>query len=232
MTQSPSRKSRLLRKFDKAIGRIRPLLVTRFGPEQSDLFINEAHREYENLIPQLPYMGYRNPFTVFMRPATWYLAVYRTLKRHGVTLEDTGQLIYQMGEADLNAIHPFVRSLIRYLWFAPLLHNRLKKRAATSQLRKYPADFVFSYVEGDGDAFDYGIDYTECANCKFLKEQGAMELAPYACAVDIAASELMGWGLTRTMTLAEGYEKCDFRFKKRGATKVTLPESLTRTLRP
>jgi hypothetical protein len=152
---------------------------------------------------------------------------------HGVPLEDAGRLIYKMGEADLNAIHPFVRRLIGYLWFAPFLHNRLKKlAAAASQLRKYPAGFVFSYVEGDGENFDFGIDYTECANCKFLKTQGAMELAPYACAVDIAASEILGWGLTRTMTLAEGYEKCDFRFKKEGGTNVTLPESITLTPRP
>ena len=64
------------------------------------------------------------------------------------------------------------------------------------------------------------------ANVKFLRAQGAMKLAPYVCAVDKIASEMLGWGLTRTMTLAEGCEKCDFRFKKGGRTSVPLPESL------
>jgi hypothetical protein len=36
----------------------------------------------------------------------------------------------------------------------------------------------------------------------------------------------LGWGLTRTVTLAEGAERCDFRFKKGGETKVTVPEPL------
>jgi hypothetical protein len=51
-------------------------------------------------------------------------------------------------------------------------------------------------------------------SCKFLSAQDALELAPYVCAVDKVASEMLGWGLTRTMTIAEGFEKCDFRFKK------------------
>jgi hypothetical protein len=46
------------------------------------------------------------------------------------------------------------------------------------------------------------------------------------CAIDKTVSEMMGWGLSRTMTLAEGFEKCDFRFKKGGKTQVALPESI------
>jgi hypothetical protein len=83
-----------------------------------------------------------------------------------------------------------------------------------------------AYVEGDGQDFDYGIDYIECASCKFLHEQDAAELGPYVCAVDKVASEMLGWGLRRTMTLAEGGVRCDFRFKKGGKTCVTIPQSL------
>jgi hypothetical protein len=54
----------------------------------------------------------------------------------------------------------------------------------------------------------------------------APELSPYLCPVDILYSEALGWGLTRTMTLAEGAEKCDFRFKQGGATKVAVPDAM------
>ncbi|MES0344763.1 MAG: L-2-amino-thiazoline-4-carboxylic acid hydrolase, partial [Anaerolineales bacterium] len=104
--------------------------------------------------------------------------------------------------------------------------NRLIKRAEGSRLRKYPGNFVLNYVEGDGQDFDYGVDYLECASCKFLEAEGAFELAPYVCAVDKTASEQLGWGLSRTMTLAEGSHKCDFRFKKGGRTRIVLPQSL------
>ncbi|MCJ7583343.1 MAG: L-2-amino-thiazoline-4-carboxylic acid hydrolase, partial [Anaerolineales bacterium] len=66
----------------------------------------------------------------------------------------------------------------------------------------------------------------ECASCKFLAKQGAPELSPYLCPVDILYSDALGWGLMRTQTLAEGAPKCDFRFKKGGKTKVAMPASL------
>lgn len=87
-------------------------------------------------------------------------------------------------------------------------------------------DYVFNFVEGDGQTFDYGVYYLECASCKFLAKQGAPELAPYLCLVDILYSKALGWGLTRTMTLAEGAERFDFRFKKGGKTKVAVPASM------
>jgi len=101
-----------------------------------------------------------------------------------------------------------------------------KQRAIKSQQRRYPGNFVLTYVEGDGREFDYGIDYTECANCKFLRVENAFELAPYACATDKPISELLGWGLTRLRTIAEGFPTCSFRFKKGGATNVPIPQSL------
>jgi hypothetical protein len=113
-----------------------------------------------------------------------------------------------------------------YLWFSPLFLRRVRKRAAESQQRQYPGGYVFTCIEGDSRDFDWGIDYTECSSCKLLKAQDAMDLAPYVCAVDKVSSELLGWGLTRTMTLAEGFDKCDFRFKKGGETRAeTRPKT-------
>ena len=90
----------------------------------------------------------------------------------------------------------------------------------------YAGDYVMTYVPGDGHTFDWGFDYTECASCKFLKAQDAFELAPYVCAVDQVVGEMLGWGLSRTTTLGEGGERCDFRFKKGAATHVVVHPSL------
>jgi len=54
---------------------------------------------------------------------------------------------------------------------------------------------------------------------KFFHCQGADELVPYMCRLDYAMSKAMGMGLVRTTTLAEGGEKCDFRFKRGRETK-------------
>ncbi|UCG25357.1 MAG: L-2-amino-thiazoline-4-carboxylic acid hydrolase, partial [Chloroflexota bacterium] len=219
----------LLREFDKSIMRVRPTLVARFGEEQADMIIRESGREYEKLVPEIPYIGERSPMLYFLMPTGRYLAVYRTLQRHGRTLEEAGQVVYEMGEAAIKAVPAVARQAIGYLWHSSLFQRRLRKRATESRARKYPGGYVMDFVEGDGQEFDYGVDYIECASCKFLKAQDALELAPYGCAVDKPASELMGWGLSRTMTLAEGYDRCDFRFKKGAKTCVPLPPSLAKS---
>ena len=217
--------SRLRKDLDRSLARVRRVLIARYGEKQANTLIRESGQEYEALIPEIPPIGDRNPFQVFLLPTTRYLAVYRALQRQGRSVEDAGRLILEMGEADLVAIPRLVRRLIGYLWFSPWLRERLKRRATESQERRYSGGYVFTYVAGDGRTFDYGIDYRECASHKFLGSHKALELLPYVCAVDKVASELLGWGLSRTMTLAEGCERCDFRFKKGGKTDVPRPES-------
>lgn len=215
-----SRRRPFLKSFDRAAARSKHVLMNRYGDACADSVISQSRRVYENLIPQIPFIGHRSPFLVFLLPTSRYLAVYRVLQKMGVSVEEAGRLIYQMNEAELNAIPAIVRRMAGCLWFSPLFIWRVKKRAKESQERKNPAGYVLRFVEGDGRNFDYGIDYTECAGCKFLKEQGAPELAPYLCALDKANSERLGWGLIRTTTLARGGDKCDFRFKKGGETNV------------
>jgi hypothetical protein len=226
-----ARKSTLLRRFDKATARVNHVLVSRYGEEHAGILTNEVRREYEAIIPHLPYIGPRNPLLFFIIPTGWHAGLYRVLQNQRRTVDEAGQVIYDLTEAYLKSMPEYVRRLIEYLWFSSLFLKRLEKRAVQSQKRKYPGDFVLQYIDGDGKTFDYGIDYIECANCKFLRALGADELAPYVCAADKLASELLGWGLTRTMTIAEGHEKCDFRFKRGGKTSVTIPSSLNRTKR-
>jgi hypothetical protein len=219
-------KSRFLKDFDRMAARVRRVLISRYGEEQAKALIRDSRKEYEALIPQIPFIGEKSRMLIFLLPTSRYLAVYRALRKRGATVEDAGLLIYEMCEAEAKAIPGPVRRLMGWLWFSPLFLRRVRKRAAESQKRPYPGGYVYDYVEGNGRDFDWGIDYLECSSCKLLKAQGAMELAPYVCAVDKVSSELLGWGLTRTMTLAEGFDKCDFRFKKGGRTCVaTRPKT-------
>ncbi len=68
-------------------------------------------------------------------------------------------------------------------------------------------------IEGDGKEFDYGLDVTECLAVKCFPKHDAEEFVPYLCPFDYPRSDALGLGLVRTMELAQGDEKCDFRFK-------------------
>ena len=78
-------------------------------------------------------------------------------------------------------------------------------------------------VEGDGVAFDFGIDMMECGIVKFFDTQGADELVPYLCDVDYVMFEALGIGLRRTKTLAWGCDRCDFRISRTGQTSALWP---------
>ena len=82
-------------------------------------------------------------------------------------------------------------------------------------------DFEVKYIVGDGKDFDWGVDYVACGNYNFMKSQGAEEFAPYVCMSDIALGDALGWGLTRTQTIADGCQSCDFRFKKGSKTMIS-----------
>jgi hypothetical protein len=81
-------------------------------------------------------------------------------------------------------------------------------------------------VEGNGQDFDWGVDYTECGICKFYQAQGAYELVPYLCALDFPSSEAADAGLVRTTTLGTGGLRCDFRYKYGRATLPVFPPGL------
>ena len=218
-------KRRILWELDLVAKSARPVMDEYFD-EPADIVLTEARRDFEGLLPQLPYVGGKQPFTEFIVFSGMFLAMYRVSMARGKTIEQSGEIIFKSGEAFLKLFPTFLLRLLIPVNFSRRYIDRIRKGAVESHARRYPDGNVLNFVEGDGKNFDYGVDYLECASCKFFAKQGASEIAPYLCPVDILYSEALGWGLTRTMTLAEGADKCDFRFKKGGRTNVAVPEAL------
>jgi hypothetical protein len=226
----PHRKRRYLWMYDRIVPLVHPVLEKSFAGENIAPLVAETRQEFERLIPQLPYIGGKHPFTEFLVFTAMLLALYRVSQAHGRTVEQTGELIYEIGRAVIHKSPAFLLRLFSPMNYSERYLKRLKQRAGESRLREYPEDYIYDFIEGDGKTFDYGVDYWECGSCKFLAKQGSPELAPYICPADILYSEAFGWGLTRTQTLAEGADHCDFRFKKGGATRVAVPPALQRVI--
>jgi hypothetical protein len=216
----PRLRPRLLRAFDRDVPRVRRVLEARYGAQETAALVGAARREYAALIPQLPHIGgRRNPLTGNLQGAALFLAIWRVLRRRGTTPAEAGRLFHEMMEAWLGSYPGFLLRLLGRLRFTPWYRRALRRRAAASRGRRFPGDFVYDYVEGDGEAFDFGVDYTECGIVKLLRAQGAAELAPHLCPLDYPLSRAMGLGLVRTQTLAEGAPRCDFRFKRGRETR-------------
>ena len=215
------RTSRLVRGFDRVLRRTHEFLEARYGRDLADHIVAEARLEFARLIPELPDLQAREPFTQFVSATGWFLAFHRALSRNGRPVSEAGGLAYTLTAQYVTSIPRFVALLIRWVWFSKPFQMRVRFRAEQSQKHRQKGEFVFEYVPGEAQKFDYGVDYIECAAWSFLERLGAPELAPYVCALDQLYSDAFGWGLVRTMTLAEGGSRCDFRFKRGRETSIT-----------
>ena len=196
------------------------VLATRFGKGRASRLMKDIRQEYEALTPEVPYIGGKeNMFTEWLTYGVYYLAVHRVLKAEGQGVEEVGQMIFDTFQAMADYPKCLLR-LVGSLKYNKRYVNQLKEAVAKTQERRYPDDWVATFIEGDGEEFDYGIDITECGICKFYHAQGADELAPYLCLSDYIVSDTFDRGLVRRKTLAEGAEVCDFRYKKGRETFV------------
>ena len=218
-----SHKSKLLRSFDRTATLVRDTVVSRYGEDFADTLYQEARQEFEDLIPQMPYIDRRAAMLrTFLFITTQELAVYKVMKRHGKTAGEAWEICHDGLRLRLEKVPKFVRWLVEKIYFSNFTRKMMQTTAAQTQEQPL-AGFVMEFVAGDGENFDYGVDYLECTMHKFVCEQGAAEFAPYACLSDISLGDTFGWGVIRSETLADGCQRCNFRFKKGGQTRISSP---------
>lgn len=214
-----SRKSEILALFDDHAQAWKIFIVSRYGDDFADIVLKEAREQLEALIPEIPYIGGNgNPMTRHLIRSTTSLALYKAMKARCKTAEETGKIIY---DAVVERVGHLAVSSAKAL--SPKDIQAKREEARKSQEHRYQGDWVWEFVVGDGVEFDYGYDFLECGTQKFYHAQGADEFLPFYCFLDFVTSKASGQVLIRTMTLAEGYEKCDFRLRKGGKTKQEWP---------
>ena len=212
-----SRKSEILALFDTHARAWKPFIVSRYGDDFAGIILREAREQHEALIPEIPYIGGgENPMTRHLIRSTTSLAFYKAMKARGKTAEETGKIIYDAVVESVSHLPPLPPK-------SPEDIERKREQARESRERRYPGGWIREFVEGDGVEFDYGYDFMECGTQKLYRAQGADEFLPFYCFLDFVTYRTAGWGFARTMTLAEGDEKCDFRFKRGGKTERGWP---------
>jgi hypothetical protein len=215
-------KDPLLRELDHIISLIEGSLINRYSTEFAGKLKTEIRQEYEKLIPEIPYIsGVRGrPLNFFLICTAQGLAVYKAMKEHGKPVGEVWEVCHEALRLRTAAIPKWKRWLLRYFMFSPMVMAIVERRAR-KQEKAQLGDFEIEYLIGERSDFDFGVNYLQCGNLKFLKSHGGEEFAPYICMADIALSDALGWGLVRTHTLADGCDHCDFRFKKGADTQIS-----------
>ncbi|MDJ0727326.1 MAG: L-2-amino-thiazoline-4-carboxylic acid hydrolase [Prochloraceae cyanobacterium] len=217
-----SRKQKLLEDFDKTSELMKDRLSDRYGKEFASKLHLEVRQEYEELIPDIPYIkGLRAKLlNIFLIITAQELATYKGMKKHGLSAAEAWEICHQALRLRLAQIPRWKRWLLKQIVFSPLVKKIIATRARKQQKYRF-GEFEIEYLIGKGNDFDLGVNYSQCGNLRFAIEHGGEEFAPYICMSDIALSDALGWGLIRTQTLADGCDYCDFRLKKGAATQIS-----------
>jgi hypothetical protein len=185
---------------------------------------DKTYDEFKIVLSELPYIGGdENMLTFVFVSSAAALAYIRVLEKYGFPIEAIGVILNEVYNDVYASLPEFVKWLLRWSEFSSGHRNKLKAFAKETQLRKYPGNWVMEYVEGNGDDFDYGCSYTECAVLKFFQEMGTEKYMPYVCVMDLTSSSALRTGLNRTSTLYYGGNCCDFHYKKNRPSMPGLP---------
>ena len=214
--------AKLLKRLDDICLSMKNLIITRYDVNFADNLLRDIHLEYQKLIPEIPYIkGIRAQFlNTFLIVTAQELAAYKAMKKHGKSASEAWELCHQAIKIQMQTFPKWKRRLMRQFMFSGFIKKIMARREHSHQKGHF-GDFEIEYLAGNNDNFDIGVNYHQCGNYNFAIKQGCADFAPYICMSDIALSDALGWGLTRTQTLADGCKYCDFRFKKGSSTNIS-----------
>lgn len=205
------KKKSLMKQYDIAVNIGKNVLIKRFGENKFKELITRAREEFESLIPELPFIGgKKNRNTDNLINGSMMLALIHNFEKEGLEFREIATLCNDLYEA-------FYKFLPSEDIFQEDYINQIKEDAKKSQLKQYPEDWVFEFIEGDGETFDYGVNYLECGVYKFFKKQNSENLMPLICVSDDINAKCSGYGLNRPESIGNGDPMCIFRYIKGGA---------------
>ncbi len=222
-----SRKEKLLKQFKKIVKVVSWQLEIEFSSNFARKVFAKAEKEFVKIIPNIPYIGgAKNPFTQTVVLSAISLSFYLSLRTFLKNKILAKQLTFMLVRGFMQG----GKGKKKKLWLLSKLNKiRFHKLAKRSQEREFPDDYVFDFLKGKDEAFDFGLNYTECAVCKMNDQIGEEDFTEVICAAGCMHNDFEEMGFKRTKSLASGDDHCDFRFSEKRTTKIALPKYLKRS---
>jgi hypothetical protein len=161
-----------------------------------------------------------NPIDKRLDFTAYFLAFIQVLDNKGFDYESIKRTCLEITYEYVRPKNGFQRGLKRLpLKFLNLgLAGPLLKILDRKINRKGHADGFLAKIITDRKetyGLGYGFDILECGICKLFNKHNLNKYSSILCEVDKFTSGLAGLELVRTGTIANGAEKCDFRFKRK-----------------
>jgi hypothetical protein len=221
------RKSKLLALFQEDLKVAKQLLLEIFDEEKADILLADSIKEFENILPEVQYVGgNKNPFTFYLIGAVGVFSIIRVLENEGLLYREIGEFTFRFNEMlnekreeNLNKVSQSHADQIFTTGYKQFMKDFAKK----SQERIFPGDWVLEFIDGEGQPFTYGYNFTQCGSNELAKKLGMQKYMPFICLGDFAEATAGGFGFTRTQTLGNGASMCDHRYIQGDSTPRAWP---------
>lgn len=160
-----------------------------------------------------------NPIDKRLDFCAYFLALIKTLDSRNESYETIRKICLEIVMDYVkpkNGIHRLLKRLPAKLVNTWLAYSVIKSLNEKVNKNCHPDGFIANIITDKAETYGlgYGIDILECGICKLFGKHNFQKYSSILCEVDEVTSGLAGLQLIRTGTIAQGANKCDFRFKK------------------
>ncbi|MBL7976189.1 MAG: L-2-amino-thiazoline-4-carboxylic acid hydrolase [Candidatus Kapabacteria bacterium] len=169
----------------------------------------------------------KNPIDRRLDFCAYFLALIKTLDEDGESFESIRAICLDITIEYVqpkNILHGYFKRLLPTLtntWLGVLLINAFHNKV---RVNNNPNGFIANIITDKQETFGigYGFDIIECGICKLFTKHNYAKYSSILCEVDEITSGISGLKLFRTGTIANGAEKCDFRFQRLSNNNTTI----------
>ncbi len=222
-------KRKFIKQFKKYSKIMKKALQIRFDDEQVDKIMKEALQNYEELLPQIPYIGgFKNSGTRNLIGSALGLSYIKALEPLGLSEKEIGNVIYDFFRLMFKPKPKFIQNIVKYLLGKKFFKNMLLKQfEKKKKFEKYEAAWATQPIYDENGEMQLGLDIKRCGICVFFKQQKMEKYIKYMCLGDYPMFGSLGLYLHRTKTYAGTNEVCDYKFTfKDGGRDGWPPEKL------
>lgn len=198
----------------------RDVLAEYHDEQEVDKILEETWRRFAEIEPEIPVLSKPGP-TINLRLAGTTLAMYETLLSNGHSDDEALSIFRRISWLVYDRIGDFPMIIASAITSDP--HDKMK--LATQIFRTFPfssPDYEMMDVPSGKNVV--GFDVLKCPVAEFFKSRGLGDLC-YAtwCELDFPLAEKWGGTLERTTTIAQGANRCGFRWKTDPHLDIIIP---------
>jgi hypothetical protein len=158
----------------------------------------------------------------YIKLSVLIMAMVKLYQELSLSEYEIGESLYRTAD-EYYRLSP-MRKWIQYRLFFSRLNKRqiLKRQAMAEKLENGINGFKIQFIEGTNPN-EFGVNYLKCGICDYFKRKDMFEFVKYCCLVDYVIMKNIGITFSRTTTLGNGGEICDFRFAKEGKIEEGWP---------